>query len=224
MLASALKSDVERHADTSRTSNPFLKRAEMGSLNLQSVAVYIVSVGHLTKQTLPHLRLAEEQAFAQGRPALARFFAKKRTEEVGHERWATHDASVLMRHLDLTNVEPVPAAFELQKQIETAIRGDVRLYLAYIFFAEYITVLVGGELVKYLTSRCEVPADGLTSISNHVTLDAEHVGEALMELDTLVPEGDMVEPMREAMRGFMTGFDRLCEDVVHEPSARSGPM
>jgi hypothetical protein len=168
----------------------------------------------LVEHTAPNLALARECATKQGNDALAAHFAHKMTEEDGHERWADNDLSNLRRKFLVPASSPTsPAIDELLAYLRGAIRQEPVTYLAYILFAEYLTVLVGPELLLSLERHCGIPRSSMTVVGRHVELDKGHVAEGLHEIDDLANEERYSLPMQATLGRSMTYFERFCEEI-----------
>ena len=92
-------------------------------------------------------------------------------------------------------------------------------YLAYLLFAEYLTVLLGGEWVAVLEQQCGIPADALSVVTRHVELDRHHVREAVAEFDELLATVDAA-PVLRTLHTSMHLFERFCDELLAAPGAR----
>ncbi len=215
MIADALRIEIEAHAHRVRTGNPLFLQAAAGSVSPEVVGCYLVSLRHLVGQTPTCLTRARDRAGAGGRHALAAHFERKRAEEAGHEIWADRDLGVVRRAFGIEPPEgPVPAILELCEDVCRAIDADPRLYLAYVFWAEYFVVLTGGAFVSHLVHRCGVPAGALTCLSKQVALDAAHAEAGPAVIDRLVAEPRTLEPMRRVVRTAAARFDDACVEIL----------
>ena len=191
MLAKHLSQEIERYAERLQRENRLLELARRGEVTLDIVVGYLSGVAFMLGRTEPHLERAAARAREQGRPKLAEFYEHKRREETGHERWAQDDFSELRRLFGAAAAKPVPRAIvELARFLEDAMDAAPASYLAYILFAEYLTVLVGPTWLTLLEERCGIPKRALSAISKHVELDVAHVDEGLREIDALITSAD----------------------------------
>jgi hypothetical protein len=219
MLAAALQREIEACAGRLH-AHPLLLAAQRGEVPPLTVAKYLRSVLHLVRHTPLHLELARSSAEAQGQPELARYFHHKAGEEHGHDAWAESDLREMrLRFGDSAGValEPCRAIVELIADLNCTIPAAPAAYLAYILFAEYITVLMGPVWVDALREHCGVPAGALTVVARHAELDREHVAECVPVLETLLAQSDSsraFETLSFAIRHF--------EDFCDELSALSG--
>jgi hypothetical protein len=221
MIADALRLDIEAHAQRARMSNPLQRRAAAGELSLAAVEHYVVTLRYMVANSVPNLARARDHARSLRLDALAAYYDEKLREEAGHEAWADHDLRVLGRCDDRRSRKAAPSAVRLNEFLCRTIDRDPLHYLAYVFWAEYFTTLVGGELVRLLVENCDVPRDALTCLAKHVELDKDHTEENLEALDALVENPRTLEPLREVLSESMALFDRICDEIVEEDVVRS---
>lgn len=214
MLTQALQREIEACAQRLH-AHPLLIAAQRGEVPPDTVAKYLSSVLFLVRHTPPHLGLAQKSAEQRGELALARFFRHKFGEEHGHDAWAESDLRELGSRFGASvgaTGEPCRAILTLVGDLERAIRVAPASYLAYILFAEYITVLMGPVWVDALREHCGVPADALSVVSRHADLDREHVAECVSEFDALLAERDA--PQAFATLSFaMSHFEAFCDEL-----------
>lgn len=223
MIADALKFEIEAHVVRTRAHNRLFKMAHDGRATAEIMARYLSNVRYSISQTPPMLERAKRSALARGERALAEHFAHKLGEETGHDRWAEHDIEVLASHRAARfEGRPEQSILALYDYLEPAVDQDPRVYLAYMLWAEYFTVLAGSEFVTAVIERCEIPPEAITSVSHHVELDREHTSEGLEAIDRLVEDPAMLAPMRESMRRAMAFFDRFCDELLEPVWSRDG--
>src|SRR5262245_12805458 len=97
MVSEQLRSEIETFADDRLRCSNLFKLARRGEVTPAAMAFYIANLRVLVKATDVNLRLAEGRAKELKWPTLADYFAHKRAEEDGHERWADDDMSRLHR-------------------------------------------------------------------------------------------------------------------------------
>ena len=98
------------------------------------------------------------------------------------------------------------------RDLERAIVARPASYLAYILFAEYITVLMGPVWVDALREHCAVPAEALSVVSRHADLDREHVAECVSEFDALLAPSDAPGAF-ETLAMSMAHFEAFCDEL-----------
>ncbi len=215
MIGDALRLEVERYASRARRTNALYVRAQEGTLEPRHLAAYLTGIHYLVLHTPIHLNLAMALATERGDADLARHYAHKLEEEQGHHAWAENDIERLSRtSLKAPSAGVHPSMTELVAYIETLIHEDPTLYLAYILFAEYLTVILGPEWLELLESRCGIPRTSMSVVDNHATLDQEHVGEGLVVIDALVGDPRKLPRMREALVCATKRFDVFCRGTL----------
>jgi hypothetical protein len=220
MIADALRAEIDVYAQRARRQNPLFCMAEAGSLRVGSVKRYLANVHHLILHTPVYLVRARDAARARGDERLARHYHEKLGEEAGHDVWAERDLELLRARAPAAGGdEVVPATRELVAYLASVIDAAPALYLAYILFAEHLTVLMGSEWLGLLEQRCGVPRSAMSVIGNHAELDREHVEAALDSIDELVADPRKLAAMREVIHRSTTYFDQLCVEVTSTESA-----
>ena len=214
MLVTALQREIEACASRLH-AHPLLLAAQRGEVPPLTVAKYLRSVLHLVRHTPLHLELARSSAEAQGQLELARYFRHKAGEEQGHDAWAESDLHKMRdRFGERTGevLEPCQAIAELIAELNHTIPSAPAAYLAYILFAEYITVLMGPVWVHALQEHCGVPEGALTVVARHVELDREHVAECVSEFETLLATSDAARAL-ETLCFAMRHFEGFCDEL-----------
>jgi hypothetical protein len=176
---------------------------------------YLASIHFMLSLTPIHLKKAARRAHELGDEPLARHFEQKLTEEVGHAAWAEEDMRSLQIERSSRTADVTNAARGLGAYLEQLIGQNPSLYLAYIAFAEYITVIKGPEWLDLLESRCGIPKSSMTAVDNHVELDRDHAEEGFAVVDDLVTDPRMLPEMREALAASMRYFDAYCGEAVN---------
>lgn len=217
MLASSIKQEIIAYAERTRFSNPFMLGAAAGKLKGDAVARYLASLRFMLGCTPAFLQRSQRVAQRRGAPKLAAYFAKKLIEEDGHDAWAEYDMRNLVKQFEIAehSQQPVPSILTLATYLEQLIDQDPRLYLTYILWAEFITALLGTELVGHLVGRCGVSKSALSSVVKHVELDGDHAEHGFSEVADLVEDPNLLPMMRKTMDMFTQMFDKACFEMVH---------
>ncbi|HVH41767.1 MAG TPA: hypothetical protein VM925_05470 [Labilithrix sp.] len=225
MISAALRIDIERWASR-KEDNPVFHLARQGRLTRAMITRYIANVTYMIRLTPGHLRLARDHAVELGDSALSAHYEHKLGEEVGHDLWGEADLASLARLEHRTVYGPsVPAKApsnttatssieELAAFLTKTIADDPALYLAYLAFTEYVTVLLGPELLALIEDRCGVPKTSMTVIDKHIELDRDHAEEGFGIIDDLVGDPRKLSPLRNALAEMLAHFDRFCEEVT----------
>jgi len=178
------------------------------------VGRYYAGISYLISHTPSLLDLSRDLAIEHGAFDLVAYFEQKLREEAGHEKWAEADLEKLdtIFGVSVSRVPP-EGAKALLRSIEDGILTAPYLYLAYILFSEYMTVTLGPEWVDALQAACGIPREAQTVNVHHIELDRRHVAEGLAEIDALVVDPELYEPLRETLQGHMRDFSAFCDDV-----------
>jgi len=209
-----IKSRIEQFAKGMQKSHPIFVKAARGEINRAQIERYLKSIHFLVGHTPVHLKLAARRSSELREPALELWFRSKFGEEIGHDQWAADDLRRVSGNTAATQGEDVlPAMKELISEIEAAIERDPKLYLSYIFLAEYLTVLAGPPWLVLLERHCGIPRASMTVVGNHAELDKEHVASASRELGDLI-EPDDVPRLLEALERFIERYDGFFAQVA----------
>jgi hypothetical protein len=222
MIATALRAEIDDYARRMRRSNPLFLKAEDGSFSRDHLMAYLRSIHGLVWHTPVFLLRARDRARELGQDALAEHYEAKRLEEHGHDEWAENDiASVSSAARARLSPEVAPTMDELLEYLRSTIDRDPTLYLAYILFAEYLTVLLGDEWLALLDANCGIPRSSMSVVGNHVDLDKEHVEHALDQIDDLVDDPHKLAQMRAVLGETFDRFDLFCAEVTRDRNSDS---
>jgi pyrroloquinoline quinone (PQQ) biosynthesis protein C len=213
MISTALRTDIEAWASR-KDDKPLLKMAEEGRLTKAMVHAYITSVTWMIHRTPGYLARARDRARELGDQPLAEYFEKKRQEETGHGEWGDADVASFSRMAVASADGPVPAMTEIARFVEEITGSDPALYLTYIAFTEYVTVIVGPSLLSNIEERCDVPRSSMTVVDNHIELDRDHAEEAFGIIDDLVGDPRRLRPLRDALATVFALFERFVLEVT----------
>jgi hypothetical protein len=215
MIANALREDIESYSVRAK-SNPLYVKVASGNLDANAVAKYLSSVLCLLRHTPEYLVRARARALERGMRGLASYFSEKLKEEKGHDAWAESDLASVGDSFGATAPADLsPALRSLLDYLADTIDEDPTLYLAYILFAEYFTVLEAPEWLTLLEERCGIPKAFMSAVANHAELDKDHVAEGLDAIDALVTDPAYLVPMRQALHESITRFDRFLAEVAN---------
>ncbi len=218
MIANALRVDVELFARVRCRENPLFVMAEQGRVSRACVRSYLKNLHYLISNSVPCLRRAAERAREENDEALALHFEAKLAEEAGHEVWAERDLESVRESSTMLTPEVTYGMRGVLENVHELIERNPALYLSYLLFAEYVTVLIGPAWVALLEERCGIARTSLTIVTKHIELDVDHVEHALDEIDDLVGEPTMLPQMRAALHASMARFERFCTELaeIHE--------
>lgn len=214
MIGNALRVEIERFAvDRIRKSGLF-RMAEDGRVGRACIRAYLENIHYLISHTPQCLQLAVDRSREKGLPEVARFFERKLAEETGHDVWAERDIASVSDSGAVRVPQVTDAMRDLVSFILATIEREPVLYLSYVLFAEYFTVVIGPEWVRLLDERCGIPRGSMTVIANHIELDVDHVEHALDEIDDLVGDPALLPAMREVLRESMARFEQFCVELA----------
>jgi hypothetical protein len=218
-IGSTLKREIELYAKSIAQSNQLFLAAASGALTPQHVELYVRGILFLIRGTMDVLRRAERRALAAGDRELAEHYRHKIHEEQGHDRWAERD----LEHLPSSGAEygrnhSTTALGELLAYLNGVVDQDPYLFLSYILWAEYSTVLLGPDWLQAIESKCGVPQSQITVVANHVELDREHTAEGVREIDALVTSQDKEVPMLEVLRRSICHFEKFTNEILSAES------
>lgn len=200
-LINEMRKSVEAYWDYIQTQDEYNLSILDGTLTPEMLSHFLVNIHILVQHTPIHLRLAEKIAGERGLTELKDYFALKFVEESGHDKWAEDDIARLKKQKkDVATSETADSSMKaLLNNIEGLIRKDPYLYLPYIFFAEYLTVLYGPKMNKALIEKCGYLPKSMTVVENHAELDKEHVNEWEEVIEDIVDEKVYREPFLKAL-------------------------
>jgi hypothetical protein len=219
MIGQALRIEIEAFT-SHRDDIPIFRAAARGEITLAMARSYVANMGYLVSFTPKFLKRARDRARVIGDAPLAEFFGNKIKEEAGHGVWAERDLEKLdveqsKRDSGIIDVPHLAqAVHELTEWTAKTIDEHPALYLSYIAFAEYMTVILGPSWLKLLEERCGIPRSSMTVIDNHVELDREHAEEAFALIDDFVTDPKMLGPMRATLARAMAHFNALGAEIV----------
>lgn len=215
MRAEPLIEAIESYHARFVQTNALYRLAEDGAVDAPTLQQFLAGAAFLTANTLPSLRRAMVVARQRGDVPLAAFFAQKMGEEAGHTEWAEADQQGLAQRFDLRlerELGPgVRRYIDAQNQV---IEEDPALYLAYVLFAEYFTVLATPGWVELLATRCALPPEYSTVLTKHVELDKEHVAECVREFNELLQTYPRAERMWQHLRLCFELYEGFLNDIV----------
>ncbi|MBY0371429.1 hypothetical protein K2X33_12125 [bacterium] len=213
MISQLLQVKVAKWASLQAQQSPFFVNTRNGSLKPRNLFHYLNNVHYMIAKTPHHLKSAQAEALRRNEPELAAYFASKIHEEVDHDLWAARDVERLVEKFDVRDQRRVSFyVLALENYVFALIKEDPSLYLAYIFLAEYLTVVASPEWLRDLEKACNLPTNFVTVVKNHSELDKEHAAELLHDLDRLAGHC-AVEKMLSSLEMAMHLYERFFEEV-----------
>lgn len=175
-IAKQLKTKIEIIAKDLLKSNIFFHQASQGNINKVQVIYYMENVSYLLQYTPIHLQMAVVESMND--EILLQYFTKKIQEEAGHDQWAFNDLITLRGSSEFNPKILISSPMRaIVKNSQSIIQSEVKNYIIYIAFVEYLTVCYGPTLTSYL-QRCGIKLETeFSAVNNHVTLDQIHADE-----------------------------------------------
>src|SRR5262245_12190084 len=118
MIADGLRVEIERYAARMDDHNPLFVQTARGRLTADAIARYLTSVRHLIQHTPEHLARAHRRAIESGNEPLAKHYAAKAVEEIGHDAWADRDLGRLRSRFSTPASDVAPALVKLLRYLE----------------------------------------------------------------------------------------------------------
>jgi hypothetical protein len=214
VLSKLFKVKVEDYYHHVKKTNPLFENTRKGKITEKEIGAYLVNILYLIRHTPIYLTYAKKKAEQRGEMEIAKFFQSKFGEESGHDKWAEKDLSQLKEsfsHIPENNI--TPDMKELVDYLRDIIDRDPALYIAYIFLAEYFTVLLGPSWLNDLEEKCGIPRSMMSVIGNHVELDKGHVLEDIRQIDSLLGDVADPQPFLDVLSKATLLHERFCAEV-----------
>lgn len=178
MISEKIKTFIENESAKISKTNQFLMNAHRGTTSREDISNYLFNLSLIFSKATTDLAEAAKKSQEMGIPVLQEFMSNKISEETGHDEWAKSDLKNYSE-FDPSKGDFSVEAYKLSSFITGLAKNDPRLYLAYMSFVEYFTVLVGPELLTSLELHCNIQRSTLSAISNHQEADKDHYKEDL---------------------------------------------
>ena len=187
-MSMELLSKIENHWKSITNSEAYINTVKSGKANGLMIGRLLAGTRYLIQHTPIHLSLALKEAQKLGVEYdwLRSYFEEHLQEEVGHDAWATQDLKNLSIQVETIDDSVSESMKSFVTYVENIIRKDVRLYPAYILWAEYAVVVGAEEFAKDLKEFCNIDASALSVFLKHAKLDQLHAAEGVEVLDKLV--------------------------------------
>jgi len=184
-LSELAKREIERKTREISQENPLFKKARAGLLTREEMSLYLSNLRYLFSHGIGYLKRASIKARELGFTDLAKFYEGKVEEEIGHELWADDDLTHY-RAASFSDKDVLPQAVEIVRYVNRIIDEDPRLFLGYMLFVEYFTVLAAPEFLQNLETRCGITRGEVSAITNHEAADRDHAQEDLKIISEFV--------------------------------------
>ncbi len=220
MFASKLKDRVDHHVKRMRDENLLVQKASTGKIGRREFFDYLNNLMYFFHHTVIHLDIARVRALAMGLNEIVPFFDEKIGEETGHDQWARNDLRANgSAQVDVDLGRVAPATHRILAYSVDLIYRDPELFLAYMFFHEYVAVVGAPEFLANLEAQCGIPPERVTALSWHADLDRHHIEDDLLEIERLVSRSpEKAEPLLDAVdetARFVDGFYAGMVSLLH---------
>lgn len=198
MYTETIKTKIEQKTQEIVESSPLLLKAKAGTLTRDEVIYYLHNLRYVFEKTPGYLRTASRRAQELGYTELSTFYAKKAVEETGHDGWAKADLE--KQGADLSKERPItPSAIALMNYTEGLVNDEPHLYLSYMAFVEYFTVLASPDFLKDLEENCGIYKQELTAVLNHQISDQDHIQEDLEIMGALIQSPSLIQQLLDVI-------------------------
>lgn len=216
-LSQQLKSEIEAFYHEKMQGHDFFVKARSGNLNAKHVEILLAQLYAVVSKTQSMLRFAIDVCEKRGLHELAEFYKLKVKEEVGHDQWAIEDLRALRGQGAQFADQPAQesAVAKMLEMHRELIDRDPALYLPYILFAEYYTVIATNETLDLLENRCGIPRSCFSVLSNHQELDQDHVDEWQDSIDSLIDTGRYEKPFHDVLQKTFGLYQDVMSEVSH---------
>lgn len=211
-----LASKINDYYSVLKKENSFFKKIFSGTLEPEQLELYLFNMKASLKSTIVQCKNGAKRCEITGDRKLRDFFLLKAQEEVGHDQWAEEDLENIYKEFTIENKKS-SLSIHMVNIIEynnALIEKDPRLYLVFMMFAEYFTVIAGPECIEKFNTLCNIPTNCVSVIEKHATLDQEHVHEWHNFTNEYITDIDIIsDEMFATLEDIMKNYARFCSYV-----------
>lgn len=206
-----LKSTLLQSCEQFQNESPLLSPEFRIKVSFDLVGFYVANLEYLFKKNIETIKIASE---IHQPSILANFFHHKWDEEKGHDEWAKSDLKKLAASHTF-NVEPyiLDEMKDLISFLSATMRTHPVSYIAYFYYAEFITAQLGPQWMSILQAALGIEPKEVSALSKHIELDDGHADEVLDFLSTLeLPNTDqerIFQFLKELNAHYAKFFERL---------------
>lgn len=217
-FSSELKETTNRYCREFNRTSPLFKLGREGKVTHFHLATYVVNLEELFRQNGHTLKSACE--LYSPNKTLSDFFLKKWKEENGHDAWARADSTALSQSVTFSKKpEVLKEMTDLVAFLHDTMTYSPYRYIAYLFFAEHMTSILGPIWMDLLQKNLGSKNLPVTSLSKHIELDGDHaeeMGEFIdgLELSDKVQK-DVLLFISNLYQKYFTFFKSLAE-LTHD--------
>jgi len=177
-ISTLLETKVDEFCLDFKRNSRLFKMGREGLLTTELVKNYVRNLEYLFKSNCQHIAVAAD--LYQANPVLSNFFINKFEEENGHDQWARNDLKALGQE---SNLQAMSEMEEMVRFLELTLKTSPYAYISYMYFAEYMTAVLGPIWLELMKKNLGINSTQVTSLSKHVELDGDHASEVAMFLD-----------------------------------------
>lgn len=218
MLAEQIKQSIEKYTINLQQNNLLLVKAQTGQLAQGNVTTYLYNLMYIFQQTTFYLSEAARRSRELGFMNLEKFLLDKIPEELGHDNWARQDLETFgIQAPSVDKSKLLSSTKELVKFVKDLIDEDPRLFLSYMVFVEYFTVLAGPQFLQDLETKCGIKKTSMTAIGNHEEADRHHSQEDFKIIDQVPYDTHFIKTLEHTLEKVFTLVNRtLNQCAVNE--------
>ncbi|MGE0616974.1 MAG: hypothetical protein AB7P04_15190 [Bacteriovoracia bacterium] len=202
MISEVIRKTIEDETNNILAENRLVAKVKSGQLDPRDFRLYLYNLKYAFSNTPPNLERAARLAAERGHSLVSEFMLEKLSEEIGHDLWPEAD---LKKTSDLANPEGenlyvTQATKDLMDYTAAVVTEDPRVYLSYLTFTEYFTVLAAPQFLQDMEDKCGIAKDKVSAIANHEESDREHSKEDFKVFDQLEMDDQLREQLVTAVK------------------------
>lgn len=218
LFSKEVKNIIEENSFRLMKENIFLINAEKGALNKAQIICYLYNLSYIFRQNVILLDRAGQRADKMGYSTLARFMFDKSKEERGHDLWANNDLEQLAISVDDRRYcKLLPSAEKIITFDREIIDRNPHLFLGYLTFAEYFTVLVAPSFLMNLEVKCGISRSKVTAIANHQETDQHHVQDDFKFISEIITKQEWESTFVNVLKETIQLVNYFLSDCVTLP-------
>ncbi|MEN7344252.1 MAG: iron-containing redox enzyme family protein [Pseudomonadota bacterium] len=155
-------------------TTPAIQRLNSGDVELKHYQAILRQIFHHARENPQIQALATVYFRGEQRETIKRFYAHA-SSEIGHDQLALDD--LVATGMDVSSIPseyPLPSTSALLAFAFYQIQNHNPVgYLGYLFFLEFTPTAIGGRMLEQLAA-IGVPADAMSFLQDHTTIDVHH--------------------------------------------------
>ncbi len=217
MFSEKLKEMVNEFCDDFIENSKLFELGRRNGITKYHLAAYLKNLEFLFGQNAQDLHRAS--LLYEGKTLISAFFKNKWIEERGHDAWARND----LKKIDASSAVCAEMR-ELTSFLTQTMQTAPHCYLCYLYFAEYMTIILGPIWMDLLHQNLDARKEDVTALTHHIDLDVDHyreVGEFVDQLNFSETEKSGVcDFYRELSIKYNAFFNSLAGEVHESVTSR----